>query len=188
MSRKVLGILIGICFLATSGFALDLGVANLPDTMSAGSTKLVANGGGVRKKFGLVKVYACALYLQQKSSNANAILAADQPMAIKLQVTSGKVNKDNLSEAIKEGFEKSTNGNIAPIKAQYDQFFALMSDPVNVNDVFDFIYIPGKGIECLKNGGNKGIIPGLEFKKAFYGIWLGNKPAQEDLKEKMLGK
>jgi hypothetical protein len=27
----------------------------------------------------------------------------------------------------------------------------------------------------------------LEFKKALFGIWLCNKPAQADLKEKMLG-
>lgn len=39
-----------------------------------------------------------------------------------------------------------------------------------------------------KNGTKKGSIDGLDFKKALFGIWLCNKPADEDLKEGMLGK
>ena len=31
-------------------------------------------------------------------------------------------------------------------------------------------------------------IPGLDFKKALFGIWLCNKPADSTLKDKMLGK
>ncbi|MEA3471658.1 MAG: chalcone isomerase family protein [Thermodesulfobacteriota bacterium] len=29
---------------------------------------------------------------------------------------------------------------------------------------------------------------GLEFKKALFGIWLGDKPAQRSLKKEMLGR
>jgi hypothetical protein len=187
MMKKVVGILLISFFLATTGFALDLGKANLPDSVSAGSTKLVINGGGLRSKW-MMKVYAIGLYLSQKSSNAPAILAADQPMAMKIQVTSGLVSKEKLTGAMKEGFEASTDGNLAPIKAQYDQFFGLMNDEVKNGDVFDYIYVPGKGMECFKNGTNKGTVPGVEFKKAFFGIWLGDKPAQADLKDKLLGK
>ena len=39
-----------------------------------------------------------------------------------------------------------------------------------------------------KNGVKKGTIEGLDFKKALFGIWLGNKPADDDLKDGMLGK
>ena len=39
-----------------------------------------------------------------------------------------------------------------------------------------------------KNGNKKGSIAGLEFKKALFGIWLGDKPADDDLKTGMLGK
>ena len=52
----------------------------------------------------------------------------------------------------------------------------------------DAIYIPGKGVEVLKNSQSKVIIKGLEFKKALFGIWLCNKPAQESVKKQMLGK
>jgi len=48
--------------------------------------------------------------------------------------------------------------------------------------------VPGKGVEIYKNGQMISTIQGLEFKKALFGIWLCNKPAQESLKEAMLGK
>jgi hypothetical protein len=38
-----------------------------------------------------------------------------------------------------------------------------------------------------KNGKMLGTIEGLEFKKALFGIWLGNNPADKDLKAGMLG-
>jgi hypothetical protein len=34
----------------------------------------------------------------------------------------------------------------------------------------------------------KGTIKGLDFKKAVFGIWLGEKPADAKLKKGMLGK
>jgi hypothetical protein len=36
----------------------------------------------------MMKVYAVGLYLKQKSSDADAIMNADEPMAIRLQITS----------------------------------------------------------------------------------------------------
>jgi hypothetical protein len=32
------------------------------------------------------------------------------------------------------------------------------------------------------------VIDGLDFKRALFGIWLGDKPVQKELKDKMLGK
>jgi hypothetical protein len=48
--------------------------------------------------------------------------------------------------------------------------------------------VPGKGVESYKNGTLQGTIEGMDFKKALFGIWLGNKPADDDLKAAMLGK
>jgi hypothetical protein len=44
------------------------------------------------------------------------------------------------------------------------------------------------GTKIYKNSELKGTIPGLEFKKALFAIWLGSNPAQESLKNDMLGK
>lgn len=187
MVKKVLGILLVTVFLATAGYSLEIAGVNLPDTMSAGGNNLVLNGAGLRTKL-FIKAYVGGLYLAQKSGNANAIVAADQPMAVKLIITSKLVSAEKMEAAIKEGFENSTKGNVAPIQAKIDTFMGVFKEGQKVGDVYDFINVPGKGVEISKNGVVKSTIAGNDFKKALFGIWLGDKPAQADLKDKMLGK
>ena len=49
-------------------------------------------------------------------------------------------------------------------------------------------YVTGAGLKVYKNNVYKGVVPGVEFKKALFSIWLGTKPADAALKNKMLGK
>jgi len=183
--RKIFVILFAMLFLSTSAFAIDVAGVKMPDTFKAGGVDLVANGGGKRTKF-MMKVYVAALYLKQKSSDAQKIIDADEPMAIKMQVTSGMVTPDKMKAAIDEGFENATGGNVAPIKPKIDAFTAVFKE-IASGIVYDFVYVPGKGVEIYKNGQMASTIQGLDFKKALFGIWLCNKPAQESLKEEMLG-
>ena len=48
------------------------------------------------------------------------------------------------------------------------------------------MYTPNKGLSVLKNGKSQGVIPGLAFKKAFFGIWLSDSPVDKDLRKGML--
>ena len=50
------------------------------------------------------------------------------------------------------------------------------------------IYTPGSGVAISKNGELKDTIEGIAFKKALFGIWLSDKPADKKLKKAMLGK
>ncbi|MCK5734042.1 MAG: chalcone isomerase family protein, partial [Candidatus Latescibacteria bacterium] len=61
-------------------------------------------------------------------------------------------------------------------------------DKINKNDVYDLIYIPGKGTEVHKNEKFYSLTEGLPFKQALFGIWLCENPAQKSLKKEMLGK
>jgi hypothetical protein len=184
--KKSFVLAVTLVFPTSSAFALDASGVKLPDTMKAGNQSLIGNGGGKRTKLGM-KVYVAALYLKAKSSDAGMIINADEPMAIRLQITSGLVTPDKMKDAIDEGFEKSTGGNVAPLKAKINAFTAVFKDLSN-GTTYDYVYVPGKGVGVYKNNNLVSTIEGLEFKKALFGIWLGNDPAQKDLKEKMLGK
>ena len=80
------------------------------------------------------------------------------------------------------------NGDTSALDAQITKFKGFFSDKIVKTNVFDIAYIKGKGTVVYKNGKEVGMIPGLEFKKALFGIWLGSDPADDDLKEAMLGK
>jgi hypothetical protein len=186
MLKKSLGILLVTMFLATSLYAMEIAGVNVPESISADGKTLVLNGAGLRTKL-FIKAYVAGLYLPQKSNNAQAIVNADEAQAMRLTITSKLITSSRMEEAVREGFEKSTNGNIAPIKSQIEAFINVFKDPIKIGDTFELVNVPGKGVEVMKNGAAKSTIPGMEFKKALFGMWLGSNPIQADLKSKLLG-
>lgn len=160
----------------------------MPNTVLANGTTLKMNGGGMREKL-VFDLYVGVLYLESKSSNANEILKADKSMAIKLRITSGMIDKDNMEEAIREGFDKATSGNADRFKNEINNLINKgFADEIVKGDVFDLIYVPGKGTILAKNNKMLVNIKGLAFKTALFGIWLCDKPADANLKANMLGK
>jgi len=149
-------------------------------------TRLVYNGAGLREKF-FIDLYVGTLYLVSKNKSADAIIQADAPMAITIDIVSGLISSEKMIDAIDEGFKKSTKGKTEPLKDEIASFRAAFSDEIVKGDSYLIVYIKNKGIEVRKNGKKIKSVPGFEFKKALFGIWLCDEPADEDLKEGMLG-
>lgn len=157
----------------------------VPNTLKAGDNTLVINGAGLREKYWF-DLYVGALYVQSKSSNGPELAKADKPMAVKMHIVSSKITRDKMVEAINEGFEKSTGGNTAPIQGKIKQLLDAFTG-IAVDDVFDLIYVPGKGVSLYKNGKLATTVTGLEFKQALFGIWLGPDAVDDNLRQGMLG-
>ena len=185
---KKAGVFLSAALLATSLQAKEVGGVNVPETFKTDSAQeLVLNGAGVRAKF-LIDLYVGALYLKQQEQDAASIIAQDDAMAIRLEMVSNMVTSEKMTEATMEGFENSTKGNLAPIKAEIDSFMATFGEPIKKGDVFDLVYVPAEGVKVYKNGSLKNTVAGAAFKQALFGIWLSDKPAQKSLKAGMLGK
>jgi len=163
-----------------------INAAEIPSSMEYQGTKLTLNGHGTRVKF-FMKVYNTSLYLGSESNNAEEILNSDEAMAIRMDVTSPMVTIDAMKDALNSGLVKSTGGNTAPIAEEIKQLTSTFNGNVTDSDFFEFIYIPDEGTNVLKNSIYIDTIPGIEFKRAFFGIWLSNNPIQKNLKKAMLG-
>ncbi|MFT6602109.1 MAG: hypothetical protein ACJAZZ_001252 [Dokdonia donghaensis] len=185
--KKYLLALVAVCSLTFSQAQTVVGDATLPNTMTVEGTDLVLNGAGMREKV-IFDLYAGGLYLASKKSDAAAIVNADETMAMKLDIVSGMVSSKKMIGAVDDGFDASMNGDTSSLDAQITKFKGFFSDKIVKTNVFDIAYVKGKGTVVSKNGKEVGMIPGLEFKKALFGIWLGSDPADDDLKEAMLGK
>lgn len=159
----------------------------VPATLNVEGNELILNGAGLREKM-WIDLYVGSLYLPKKSSNAAEIMSSLEAQAIKLNIVSGMITSEKMINAVNEGFENSTNGKTAPLKAKIEKFKSFFKDEIKKGDEFVIAYVPGKGVVVTKNGTLKGVIDGADFKKALFGIWLSNKPADKDLKEGMLGK
>lgn len=175
---------ITLFFTSLSAHALD----GIPSNFIVGDTKLSLNGAGSRTKF-IVTVYNAGLYLKAKSGDANKIIAGNESMVIRMKIKSGFASKDKIKAALTEGFKNSTGGNTKAIQPQINQLMSTaFKEEISKGDVYDLVYTPGGGTQVLKNAKGMTVIRGIEFKKALFGIWLSNKPAQASLKSQMLGK
>jgi hypothetical protein len=159
-----------------------------PAKIKMDNTELSYNGGGLRKKYGMVKVYVIGLYSPEKSKNGNDLISADKPLAVRLTITSGMATSSRMADAIQEGFSKSMKGNTAPLQSKINTLIeTFKKEEIKEGDVFELWYIPGTGVKSYKNGQLKTTVAGLDFKKALFGIWLSDTPVDEDLKKEMLG-
>ena len=125
--------------------------------------------------------------MHNKNSNANEIIKADESMSIYIEIVSTLITSEKMIAAVDEGFVKSTKGNTDQFKKQIETFKSAFSESIKKNDIYIITYEPEKGVVVLKNKALKAEIKGHEFKKALFGIWLCDEPADEDLKEGMLG-
>jgi hypothetical protein len=167
--------------------AADIDGNQIPDQLPAADTTLLLNGAGLRDKF-MIDLYVGGLYLAKKSSDAAAVINADEPMALRLLIVSSRITSENMTEATLEGFEHSLGSKQAAMQPKIDQFLLSFKEPIKEDDVFEMLYLPGSGVIISKNGKQLNTVEGLDFKAALFGIWLGEEPAQDSLKEEMLGK
>jgi hypothetical protein len=157
-------------------------------TLTVDGEEMMLNGAGMREKL-WYDLYVGSLYLKAKSKDGKQLVMADQPMAIVLDITDEKVTQEKMKDAVNEGFEDScSDAERAKIKSEIAQFTGLFSEAIVEGDHFVIAYLPGKGTMVSKNGKELGTVKGMDFKKGLFGIWLGEDPADDDLKEGMLGK
>lgn len=180
MTMRNFLVAICLCLVVISTVSADLG-----PQIQIGERVLHLNGSGVRTK-SFVQVYEGGLYLLKPSTDAQTVLAGDELMAVRIRVTSGFVSQASLVSSLKEGLAQANKGKPDALAAETAQLQQLLQDEVKKGDTFDFVYEPTQGLYVLKNKKALGVIPGLEFKKAFFGIWLSDSPVDKNLRKALL--
>jgi hypothetical protein len=158
------------------------GVA-VPDNVSVEGASLNYQGAGVRSKF-FIDLYVGSLFTQ--TANKDVVKSQDVS-AIRLNIISGLITSEKMVSAINEGFDGATAGNTAPISAEIAEFIGVFSEDIVKGDQFTLVSTPGKGLATYKNNEKLLTIDNEDFRQAVLAIWLGDKPADDDLKDDMIG-
>ena len=170
--------------------AMEVSGVKFEDKAKVGAGDTVINGAGMRKR-AFFKVYAIGLYLPQKAATAADALNAKGPKRIAivtLRDLTAEQFVDALIEALKANHDEATMKALQP---KVDQFRTTMLSIGNAPEksVVNLDWLPDSGTRLTFNGAQKGSdIAGEDFYRALLRIWLGEKPAQDDLKEQLLGK
>ncbi len=188
MKRLLISLPLVTALFALPADARRVAGIEIPESLESEGVSLILNGAGIRTKY-FLDVYVGGLYLKKRSTDAAAIMDADELMAIKLWIVTGLITNDRMQKSIEEGFQKSTRGNTAPIREKINALIDVYDEEINDEDIFEFVYVPGQGLIVYKNGVYRATIEcGLPFKRALFGIWVSDRPVQTSLKHGMLGR
>jgi hypothetical protein len=190
MVRMLKGLVLTLALVAGAAQAAEVAGVKFEPRAKVGAAELVLNGAGVRTR-AFFKVYAIGLYLPEKQTNPEGVLAVKGGKRLHL-VTLRDLTAQQLADALIEQLQKNhTEAELAALKPAIDEFratlLALNAAPSGTVVLID--YLPDSGTRLTVAGQPRGKpIPGEEFSRALLRIWLGDKPAQTDLKDALLGK
>lgn len=165
--------------------AQDIEGVHVPEHVTVQDTALVLNGAGVRWKL-FVKAYVGALYLPQPARVPDQIIAAPGPKCIRL-VLLRDIEAAAMVEELLARFRANSS----------DEAYGQLSERINqLNGALpnfrtgDIVRLDLAGAERTDFWVNDALVAsfiGEDFQAAVLKLWLGDRPADETLKQALLG-
>jgi hypothetical protein len=175
--------------LNSSAATLEIHGVKLEDKTQLSGSTLQLNGAGTRYK-AIFKVYVAGLYLGKPASTPDEVV--NQPGPKRLSVTMLRtVDSKELGKLLTRGMEdnmdKTTMSKLIPGLIHMGEIFAAQKSLVE-GDTFSIDWIPGTGsVITVKGQVQPEPFKEPEFFKALMMIWLGQVPADQKLKDALLG-
>jgi hypothetical protein len=174
--------------LCPSVSAMTVAGVKVPEQTTIGEQGqvLVLNGAGIRKKL-FIKIYVCALYLAKQQGDMDQILKSRGPKRVTMHFLYHEVSSEKLVNAWEKGFSSNLpEEKMEALRARLAQFNSLFRT-MHRGDVIRIDYLPQKGTEVWINDALQGRIEGADFYRALLLVWLGDHPADGELKTQLLG-
>lgn len=136
--------------------------------------------------------YAIGLYVDGTETDNMKLKNADQPMGLQLVSLYRKLKMKDLVSEIRRGFSYGMDHDkefLKTIQGRIDDFVKLLEgagkNPKKYYRI-TFFYVPGEGTRVSFRDQYLGTIPGHDFKKALFGMWLNNNCANNELRDGMI--
>lgn len=175
--------------LGASAQGVEVSGVKYEGSIDLAGQKLVLNGAGIRYK-AVFKVYTAGLYMTGKASTPEAVMQMTGPKRLQI-VALRDIDGNDLGKLFTKGMEqnagrdefmKSING-VLKVAEMFSQRKELTK-----GENFSIDYVPGVGSVVMLNGKPNGDpIKEPEFFNALLKIWLGKAPADDQLKDALLG-
>ena len=178
-----LGLLVAMCALPVAAQQ-----TKFPTRTELAGKRLVLNGAGTRYRT-VIKVYDLALYVPQKASSREAILAQKGPFRVRL-VALRDIDAGDIGRAMIVGMRDNLPSEeayrLARYSAKVSEIFSTQPR-IFSGTVFGLDWVPGKGATFFLDGKQIGELNDAAFIEPFLSIWLGQVPADHRLKDQLLG-
>lgn len=148
-------------------------------------------GVGLRTKTMLkVKVYVIGLYVGD-STLAGSLKGKAASPDLYRELVAGDFSKnvvmkfvrDVSTSQIRDAFHESL-GNAGPKAQEWINYFS----EIRSGQEIVISWVPGTGLQTKVAGADKPVINDKAFASSVFGIWLGDKPIQDDLKKALVSR
>ncbi|MCA1790456.1 MAG: chalcone isomerase family protein [Thioalkalivibrio sp.] len=139
-------------------------------TVAIGATEIPLRGGGVFRYAVVFRVYAGVLYAPADVAGAD-ILEADVPKRLELHYLLN-VSADDFRKSGATLIEKQQGPDVLTALAERLERLNAAYQDVQEGDRYALEYHPDHGTRLLLNGEELVRVPGLDFARAYFGIWL----------------
>ena len=178
-----MGLLAALCALPVAAQQ-----TKFPTSTELAGKRLVLNGAGTRYRT-VIKVYDLALYVPQKATSREAILAQKGPYRVRL-VALRDIDAGDIGRAMVVGMRDNLPQEEAYRLARYSsKIVEIFSTQPRIfsGSSFGLDWVPGKGATFFLDGKQIGELNDPAFIEPFLSIWLGQVPADHKLKDQLLG-
>ena len=186
MNRLCTALILTLLLSPISATAQDREIAGIrfADQIDVGSHRLQLNGAGLRTRF-FFKVYAMGLYLQSGGMDPAQAIAAEGAKRAHI-VTLRELTADQFADALVEGVRNNhTAAQWSALEARVGVLGKTIRSLESASEgmVVQLDYLPDRGTVLIIDGEEKGdAIAGADFYAALLRVWLGENPADGDLK------
>ena len=162
----------------------------LPSGLSLFGVDLALNGAGIRS-VAWIKGYVAALYVTQRSAQAQALIQQGGPKRLRLHLLMD-VPAVEFSKALEKGVLRNTpaaeHAALMPRLLRLEQQILALGT-VKKGDVVDLDFDPGRGLGLGLNGTLRGdFIAGADLYAAVLRSFLGELPYDKALRAGLLGR
>lgn len=127
--------------------------------------------------------YVAALYLPEGVSSAGAL--GDVPRRLELSYF-WSIAGDDFGRAADQLLRQTLPAaELTSLRSRIDTMHRAYRD-VSPNDRYSLTYIPGTGTELRLNGKLLVTVPGADFARAYFGLWLGAEPLDVSLRDALM--
>jgi hypothetical protein len=163
--------------------AVEIEGVQFSSTFAAGDVELELSCVGLLRYMYVVKGYVAALYVDREVAATDVL--ADVPKRLEINYfwdLEGKAIGDAGEQLVARNVDAAALKRLQPQLAQIRSLY----EDVRPGDRYALTYVPGRGTELALNGKVLGVMPGSEFARAYFSIWLGEQPMDVALRNQLL--
>jgi hypothetical protein len=183
MTLRAALLALAVLLAATSSKATEIEGVEFDERITAGERVLVLQSVGLLRYRIFFKGYVAALYLEEGTPLQNVL--ENVPKRLELQYF-WSIDGDKFGFVAKSALERNLDAeSFERLRTRIEGLHEKYQD-VEPGDRYALTYLPEEGTALAKNGLRLALVPGEDFARAYFGLWLGEAPLDRDLRDRLL--